>query len=127
MQRLERLNPATVQIWTLYGFQSGLFLWSNLALQSGDIFPFREMDFLACRSATSLRLQEESGLREIHFEKEKAGEEIVKLDIEEERNRHLRSVPKDRDVQRTLSGIVSRSTDSKLAMESCMGTTGTSN
>jgi hypothetical protein len=38
-----------------------------------------------------------------------------------------RAVPKIGDVQRTLSGIGSRSTDTTLAMESCTRTTGTSN
>jgi hypothetical protein len=38
-----------------------------------------------------------------------------------------RSVPKIGDVQRILSGIGSRSTDTMLAMESCTRTTGTSN
>jgi hypothetical protein len=38
-----------------------------------------------------------------------------------------RSVPKIGDVQRTLSRIGSRSTDTMLAMESCTSMTGTSN
>jgi hypothetical protein len=83
-----------------------------------------EIDFLICRSATSLRLQKQGRPREIRFEKEKQSEEIVKLDIEEERNKHLCSVPKIGTVQRTLLGIVSRSTDSELAIESCTGTAG---
>jgi hypothetical protein len=38
-----------------------------------------------------------------------------------------RALPKIGDIQRTLSGIGSRSTDTTLEMESCTRTTGTSN
>jgi len=40
MQRLERLNLATVQIWIPVRIPKWLLLPSNPALRYGDIFPF---------------------------------------------------------------------------------------